>query len=618
MTTACAYHGGNKKGAQAPKVGRRSLARQQTWAAWRVHALNRAHAFAAGYGARTTAFVSSPEPRTIGHFAKGRQLIAGNFLFAGQLIEAPGLSIWDLAAEDAPFVDALHGFAWLDDLAAVGDARARERAQDWVYDWIGRYERGRGPGWSPDLTGRRLIRWINHALFLLRGRDKADGDRFYASLSRQTVFLSRRWRTAAPGLPRFEAVTGVIYAALSLEGMQSHVEAAIRALEHDCATLVDDEGGIPSRNPEELLEVFTLLTWAAAALEEADRLPPGALIAAIGRIAPTLRALRHADGGLARFHGGGRGIEGRLDTALAQSGVRTVHAGGLHMGFARMQAGRVSVIADASAPPSGPASAEAHASTCAFEMTSGRRPLIVNCGSGGSFGPEWRRAGRATPSHSTLSIEGYSSARLAPAAARGDLRELLVDVPDNVGAEFHAAGGALKLEMAHNGWQRTHGLTHARILDITADGRTMVGEDILTTLSQADEIRFDRMMDGVRLQGVPYSIRFHLHPDVEAGVDLGGAAISMALKSGEVWVFRAEGMAEMTLEPSVYLETGRLRPRATKQVVLSGLAMSYATRVRWSLAKAQGTPDVVRDYAPGGAPVGFAPDGRPVDPEDDA
>ena len=28
----------------------------------------------------------------------------------------------------------------------------------------------------------------------------------------------------------------------------------------------------------------------------------------------TLRALRHADGGLARFHGGGRGIDGRLDT----------------------------------------------------------------------------------------------------------------------------------------------------------------------------------------------------------------------------------------------------------------------------------------------------------------
>jgi len=39
-------------------------------------------------------------------------------------------------------------------------------------------------------------------------------------------------------------------------------------------------------------------------------------------------------------------------------------------------------------------------------------------------------------------------------------------------------------------------------------------------------------------------------------------------------------------------------PRSAKQVVLSGRAMAYATRVRWSLAKAQDTPDVVRDLAP--------------------
>jgi hypothetical protein len=71
--------------------------------------------------------------------------------------------------------------------------------------------------------------------------------------------------------------------------------------------------------------------------------------------------------------------------------------------------------------------------------------------------------------------------------------------------------------------------------------------------------------------------------------------VSLALKSGELWLFRHEGNAEMTLEPSVFLEKGRLRPRATKQIVLSGRAMDYATRIRWSLAKAQDTPISIRD-----------------------
>ena len=69
----------------------------------------------------------------------------------------------------------------------------------------------------------------------------------------------------------------------------------------------------------------------------------------------------------------------------------------------------------------------------------------------------------------------------------------------------------------------------------------------------------------------------------------------MALKSGEIWVFRHDGAAKLSLEASVFLERGRLKPRATKQVVLSASAVEYATRIRWSLSKAQDTPTALRD-----------------------
>ena len=59
-----------------------------------------------------------------------------------------------------------------------------------------------------------------------------------------------------------------------------------------------------------------------------------------------------------------------------------------------------------------------------------------------------------------------------------------------------------------------------------------------------------------------FAIRFHLHPDVDATLDMGGTAVSMALRSGEIWVFRHDGAAELALEASVYLEKGRLKPRA--------------------------------------------------------
>ena len=557
--------------------------------------LNRLHAWAAARARPATAFTSQPEPRSVGAFARGRQMLAGNFLFAGQLVEAPKTSIWDIAPPDDAFEDEVHGFAWLDDLAAVGDQKARLAAQEWTWDWMARYGRGRGPGWQPDLAGRRLIRWIHHALFLLRARDSAASEAFFLSLGRQTIYLSRRWKAARPGLPRFEALTGLIYAGLALRGMEGHVDPARRALEREAKAQIDAQGGLPTRNPEELLEVFTLLTWAALALEEAEIEIGPEHRAAIERIAPTLRTLRHADGSLARFHGGGRGQEGRLDQALAASGISHAQPDGLAMGFARLSTGRTSVVVDASPPPTGRASLSAHASTLAFELTSGRRPVVVNCGSGRSFGPEWRRAGRATPSHSTLCLDGLSSGRLSH--RKGLRGEELEDAPKTVPVRLTHASDGIRFQGGHDGWVRTHGLTHARTLELTFDGRAIAGEDMLLCLDDRDKKRFDRAMDAHKLEGIPYQIRFHLHPEIEAHLDMGGTAVSLALKSGEVWVFRHDGRQEMTLEPSVFLERNRLKPRSTLQIVLSGRAVEYASRIRWSFAKAQDTPVSVRDLS---------------------
>ena len=560
--------------------------------------LNRVHARMSTRAKPATAFVGQPEPRTVGSFARGRQLTAGNLLFAGHLVEAPGAILWDITPPDDVFLEEIHGFQWLDDMASAADPNTRKTAQKWLFDWIDRYGNGSGPGWTPELAGRRVIRWLHHALFVLSGATPEQSRAFFRSIAQQTIFLNRRWHASPPGLPRFEALTGLISAGLSLQGMEGQADPAIRALGEECTRQITDAGGIPTRNPEELMEVCTLLIWARDTLQEFGHTPDLAHIAAIARIVPTLRALRHSDGGLARFHGGGRGTEGRLDSALAAAGVRAQPAQDLAMGYARLSAGRTSLIIDAAAPPSGKASFNAHASTLAFELTSGRRPLIVNCGSGSTFGEDWRRAGRATPSHSTLCLDGLSSARLGATSRVGSIeRELLADVPKGVPVEMSRATDGTRFEGGHDGYLHTHGLTHARILELTFDGRGIVGEDLLVALDTKDKAQFDAKIEATRLTGIPFDIRFHLHPEVDTAIDMNGTAVSMALRSGEIWVFRFDALCELTLEPSVYLEKGRLRPRATKQIVLSGRAMEYATRVRWSLAKAQDTAIAVRDLA---------------------
>lgn len=566
---------------------------KQGWSAWRRRWGNRLAIWLSARARPAGGFKVEPEPRSIGYFARGKQLTAGNFLLGGHMVEthAP----WDVEPPSAGFAAELHGFGWLDHMAAAGDRPARQAAQGWVSEWIARFGQGTGPGWQPELAGRRVTRWIGHALFLTAGRPAEDNAPFFAALGRQADYLARRWRHAPPGLPRFEAITGLLYAGVSLIGLEHHLAPAVRALASACARDIDAEGGLPGRNPEELLEIFTLLTWAAEALNAAEQPVPAPLSEAITRVAPVLRSLRHADGALARFHGGGRGMEGQLDHALAGAGQIGAAKQARAMGFARLDGGRTTLIVDAAPPPGGGAALVAHASTLAFELVSNRRPVIVNCGSGRPFGPEWEKAGRATLSHSTLSIDGFSSARFAKPSRPDEVSVPLLDGPRSVTLHRSQERYATALLLSHDGYVPTHGLTHIRNLDLSADGRALLGEDTLAALDPGHRKRFMQVIEASKLRGIPYALRFHLHPEADASLDMNGSAVSVALPSGEIWVFRFEGPGKLSLEPSVYLEKGRLAPRSCQQIVIRAAILDYTSQINWTLAKAQDTPLAIRD-----------------------
>ena len=58
-------------------------------------------------------------------------------------------------------------------------------------------------------------------------------------------------------------------------------------------------------------------------------------------------------------------------------------------------------------------------------------------------------------------------------------------------------------------------------------GRSRVEDEGRVALEDPDRKKFDRAMDRNTLNGIPFDVRFHLHPDVHAQIDLGGVAVSM-------------------------------------------------------------------------------------------
>ena len=535
----------------------------------------------AAFGGAPKAVVTSPEPLWTGDAAAARRLAAGLFLFGGALVEAdPDASPWRQSPPTRAWEEALHGFDWLDDMAAASDPETRERLKTWLFDWIDRYGGGSGPGWRPEVAGRRLTRWICHAPVILTGVGKARSAAFFRAVGRQTRYLHRRWRSAPQGLPRFQAAAGLVYAGLALEGTRSAVmREGIAALGRESELSVGDDGGLPARNPEHLVHVFSILVWARQSLEDAGVEAHPDHIAAIPRLAAAIRALRHGDGRMARFHGGAGCDPERIDKALSVSGVRPSGRIFETMGFHRIASGRTVVFFDGGAPPKGDAAATMHASAFCFEASIGRRQMIVSCGPGARFGEAWRRASRATAAHSGLTVGDMSSSRLV----RG---EELIGGIGSIRCVREEDASAVHLFAEHDGYLKTHGLTHHRRISLSADGGDLRGEDRVVADGPGPRALFDQAAGRQDKFFVPFTLRFHLHPDVDAAVFLAGGAVRLKTPDGDVWVMRQLG-GELVIEDSVYLDEARLTPRATKQIVVRAEAREYRGEVKWAFRRAE-------------------------------
>ena len=89
-------------------------------------------------------FISKPGPRSIGNTLIADKICEGKFFISGNIIEIGNSVIWDHPHINIENSEELHGFSWLDDLAARGDNLAKKIVQRWVLGWVEKYGSGSG------------------------------------------------------------------------------------------------------------------------------------------------------------------------------------------------------------------------------------------------------------------------------------------------------------------------------------------------------------------------------------------------------------------------------------------------------------------------------------------
>lgn len=508
--------------------------------------------------------------KVAGEARAGKAIRAGYFLFRGQKLAIADMDFNQPMS--TPLTEYLHGFRWLRDLAS---AATREQgapvAEAVLRKWLAAHAEKPGePAWAPENAGWRLIFWAAYAPYILSSTDLIYRSLLLTCFARTARHLDRSADKAPAGLPRVVAWGGVVAAGLLLPGGGPRRAFGEAGLKKALESALYNDGGIISRSPNDLLRAIELLGLVNAAYDAVNEEAPSFLTETLARTVAALLGITHGDGGLASWQGSGAVSEEQVERVVQASGVRTRPLRQARdWGYQRIAAGATIVLVDAAPPPATRIAGVGCASTGAIEVSDGQDRLIVSCGgadlTGAHIPADLAQGLRSTAAHSTLILDERNSTAILN---DGTLGRGVTEV------ELHRQEleNGSRIEVSHDGYVRRLGYMHRRLLLVSNDGKDIRGEDMLLPTQRRK-----------KPAAVPYVLRFHLAPHVDASLTADEQGALLRIDMAALWQFRA-GAGKLSIEDSLWVD-GEGRPHPTKQLVVSAMAEPGGNSLGWLLKR---------------------------------
>ena len=500
-----------------------------------------------------------------------QEIYSGVFFFAGRYVDTAGASPFATEPPSLDWACELNAFGWLCHLEAAGGPLSANNAQALIRDWLSLHAKPtKSIAWRVDIAAERLIAWLSHSLLIVENADHGFYRQFLRSIGQHIRFLQRNAPDAPAGLPKLAARIALAYAAVCVAGPASEARSALKSLDVELTRQILADGGHVSRNPASLPTILAWILPLRQSFVTLGTVPSPEFVSAVDRMLTAIRFYRLGDGGFVRFNGASTTSNDLVATVLRYDDVHgEVSNEATYSGYQRLALGRTIVVMDAGMPPRGEVSRSAHAGCLAFEMSSGRSPLVVNCGAPVFPNRETMAAARSTAAHSTVTVNDTSSCRFKLEGVIGRyLDDRIIGGPQKVTCRRGDTDGVRAVTASHDGYGRGFGIVHERSLVLDDAGGRLAGQDRFLGLNGRPPRHATR--DKV-------AIRFHLHPtvDIEGSED---GSLLLWTGEGECWRFASQ-QVEPRLEESIYFASAS-GPKRTLQIVLHARAAEH-TQVDW-------------------------------------
>jgi uncharacterized heparinase superfamily protein len=446
---------------------------------------------------------------------------------------------------------------YFDDLNALGAENRRAWHGEALANWIRDNPPSRDEGWAPYPSSLRVVNWIKWCL-----RTGAADQHLVESLAVQVRCILVQLEYHLLGNHLFSNAKALVFAGLFYQGCEadSLLERGFSILARELPEQILRDGGHFERSTmyhalayEDLLDLINVANAFSAAIPEKWQGFVASWPEIASRMGLWLRVMTHPDRDIAFFNDAAIGIApapAELDRYARNVGIEGMDYGprGLlvHLpdsGYVKGEFPHAHLFIDVA--PVGPdyLPGHAHADTLSFELSVYGERLIVNGGTSRYGLGKEREVERATPAHSTVTVDGFDSSEVW-AGFRVARRANPLDL------QVNSAPGAVEVACSHDGYRRLPGKpVHRRKWTL-----------------RASELHVEDRVDGRYGDAIA---RFHLHPTIACNVreDRSG---EFQLQSGRKVAWQVIG-GIVSLEESAYApEFGRRIPTKCLAVKFKG------------------------------------------------
>ena len=466
-----------------------------------------------------------------GDLENGKNFINGYINFYGETLNYKK-SIWEKNSATSKWKEALHSFDWIKDLKLVGAGKSGVFVRKEILEWITIYNSWSQLEWRSDILGKRICALLGNLNFFFSSADEKFQQILLKSICKQGNHLIKNNLYDALGFHRIYAVKGIIALSVSLSVFRKYKAAGIKLLIKEINDQVFLDGchylKSPSKHIEFLLNLIDIKNYLSTLNIEV----PKKINQSIISMSVAAKFFRHPNGSLTTFNNSSHVSLKKINQIIIRSNSKKKVSSYQNIaGFNRIYKNRLYFIMDCG----NPVSEDVYAGSLSFELSMGKYQIIVNCGSPYINNKKWAEAMKSSAAHSTANIDNINSSDII--FNNNDKNKRVA----KVWSKLKKRDGSYWIDSAHSGYKNYFGLIHSRKIHIDTSKKIVRGQDCFSK-SPSEYLKIPKK----------YSIRFHLHPDLQTNVTRSKKKALIKLPDGSGWEFLCSE-PKIEINESIYL-----------------------------------------------------------------